>query len=499
VDYGSCLEKYAQHAVTTREHTDLAHGMLGLREVLFQSLAAMAPGGALAVSIAVAATYAGGALPVAVIAGLLPCLTVAMAIGQLSKHLASAGSIYTYPARALHPNLGFLVGWGYALAAAAWCPAVALMTSFQIAGLMTHGQSVEFKLVWTTSFCVTCLVILLLGYRGVGLSARTGTVLGTVEITIFVILSASMIVAAGTGNTAAPFSLALANVNGYQGVSGIIVAAVFTVQAFVGFEAAAPLAEEAREPRRTIMLATLFACIGLGLFYVLVTYAAIVLRGPGDFSTFGASLDQGNPWIGLAQRVWGAGWIVVFLAVLSSNFGAQNAFANAASRTWYAMARIRLLPRGLERTHPRWRSPHIAVFVQFVFTLVAGGAVGLLFGPVDGSVLLATLCTAIPLAVYILINISCVAYYWRHRRDEFNWLLHGFIPITGAVLLVPILMTALGVGGSLLRFVAPLPHPISLTGPILVVWYSGGLIYLAYLRRHFPERLQRTSEIFGEQ
>jgi amino acid transporter len=484
--------------VTTRERSGLAHRTLGLREVLFQSLAAMAPGGALAVSIAVAATFAGGALPVAVIAGFLPCITVAMAIGQLSKHLASAGSIYTYPARALHPNLGFLVGWGYALAAASWCPAVALMTSFQIAGLMTHGQGAEFTLVWTISFCVTCLVIVLLGYRGIGLSARTGTALGTIEIAIFVALSTSMIVAAGQVNTAAPFSLTLANVNGYQGVSGIIVAAVFTVQAFVGFEAAAPLAEEAVEPKRTIMRATLFACIGVGLFYVLATYAAVVFRGPGDFSTFGASLDQGNPWIGLAQRVWGAGWTVVFLAVLSSNFGAQNAFSNAASRTWYAMARIRLLPRALERTHPRWRSPHIAVFAQFVFTLLAGGAVGLLFGPVDGSVLLATMCTAIPLAVYILINISCMAYYWRYKRDEFNWLLHGVIPIAGAVLLVPILMAALGVGGSLLRFIAPLPHPISLSGPVLLAWYSAGLVYLMYLRRRFPERLQRTGEIFGE-
>jgi amino acid transporter len=459
-------------------------------------MAAMAPGGALAVSIAVAATYANGALPLAVIIGFLPCLTVAISIGQLSKHLASAGSIYTYPARALHPVLGFLVGWGYALAAAAWCPAVALMTSFQIAGLVAHGQVTKFQLTWTTFFCVACLAILFLGYRGVGLSAKTGTALGTIEIAIFLLLSVSMIIAAGRGNTSAPFSLAFATVKGYEGITGVIVAAVFTVQAFVGFEAAAPLAEEAVNPRRTIMLGTVMACIGVGLFYVINSYAAIALRGAASFSTFGESLDQGNPWLILAQRVWGAGWIVVFLAVLSSNFGAQNAFSNAASRTWFAMARIGLLPRGLQRTHPRWRSPHIAVFVQFIFTLVVGGSVGLLLGPVDGSVLLATLCTVIPLAVYILINISCMAYYWRQQRSQFNWLLHGIIPVVGAILLVPILMTALGVGGSLLQFVAPLPYPINLSGRILLVWYSGGLIYLAYMRRHFPERLQRTAEIY---
>lgn len=74
---------------------------------------------------------------------------------------------------------------------------------------------------------------------------------------------------------------------------------------------------------------------------------------------------------------------------------------------------------------------------------------------------------------------------------------NGNIPVAGAILLVPILMAALGVGGSLLRFVAPLPYPIKLTGPILIAWYFGGLIYLAYLRHHFPERLQRTTEIFS--
>lgn len=411
--------------MSIQEDKGLAHRTLGLREVMFQSMAAMAPGGALAVSIAVASTYAGGALPLAVIAGFLPCLTVAISIGQLSKHLASAGSIYTYPARALHPVFGFLVAWGYALSAAAWCPAVALMTSFQIAGLVAHGQIAKFQLIWTICFCVTSLVIVSLGYRGVGLSAKTGTALGTIEIAIFLILSASLIVAAGRGNTWAPFSLAFATVKGYQGISGIIVAAVFTVQAFVGFEAAAPLAEEAVNPRRTIMLGTVMACIGVGLLYVATSYAAVVLRGPANFSTFGESLDLGNPWIALAQRVWGAGWIVVFLAVLTSNLGGQNAFSNAASRTWFAMARIGLLPRGLARTHHRWRSPHIAVFVQFVFTLVAGGTAGLMFGPVDGSVLLATLCTVIPLAVYILINLSCMAYYWRQQRKQFNWLLHG--------------------------------------------------------------------------
>ena len=77
--------------------TTLARGAIGLREVLFQSVTSMAPAGAVALSIAAGATYAGGALPLSVLA-LVGCLLAASSIGQLAKHLPSAGSIYTYPA-----------------------------------------------------------------------------------------------------------------------------------------------------------------------------------------------------------------------------------------------------------------------------------------------------------------------------------------------------------------------------------------------------------------
>ena len=70
----------------------------------------MAPAGAVALSIAAGATYAGGALPLAVLMALVACMLVAISIGQLAKYLPSAGSIYTYPAEAIHPALGFLVG-----------------------------------------------------------------------------------------------------------------------------------------------------------------------------------------------------------------------------------------------------------------------------------------------------------------------------------------------------------------------------------------------------
>lgn len=87
----------------------LARDAIGLREVLFQSITHMAPAAAVAFSIIVGAGFAGGALPLAVVLALVACLSVAFCIGELARHLPSAGGMYTYVARGLHPSAGFLV------------------------------------------------------------------------------------------------------------------------------------------------------------------------------------------------------------------------------------------------------------------------------------------------------------------------------------------------------------------------------------------------------
>jgi amino acid transporter len=84
----------------------LARGAIGLREVLFQSITHMAPAAAVAITIVIGANFAGGAEPLSVIFALVGCLLVAISIGQLAKHLPSAGGFYTYTARGLHPTVG---------------------------------------------------------------------------------------------------------------------------------------------------------------------------------------------------------------------------------------------------------------------------------------------------------------------------------------------------------------------------------------------------------
>jgi amino acid transporter len=478
--------------------TTLARGAIGLREVLFQSVTSMAPAGAVALSIAAGATYAGGALPLAVLLALVACLLVASSIGQLAKHLPSAGSIYTYPAEAIHPALGFLVGWGYSLVEALIGPITMILCGYLIGSVCNSEFGWPFTTTWVIFMIVATVLIAALNYRGIKVSARAGTILGTFEIGVFLVLAVWLIVKAGSHNTGSVFTLHYATVKGYKGFSGIAAGSIYTILAFIGFEASAPLAEEARNPRRTIQVAVVASCLVIGLFYVLTTYAGDVFFGPDKYVSFGA-LGGGSPWIQLARDVWGVGWVVAFFAILNSTFANGNAGTLATTRTWFAMSRIGLLPSPLARLHPKYRSPAVGVLVQAVVTLAIGLPIGIHFGPTTAFVFLATILTGIMIAIYMVFNLSCILFYLRRRRSEFNWLLHLVIPVLGIAAFIPAWLTALGLGSSFLKFVTPLSYPSSETGLAIGIWYIIGLIVLAYLYTRHPERLPEMKRVFADE
>lgn len=473
--------------------TALAREAIGLREVLFQSITHMAPAAAVAFSIIVGANFAGGALPLSVVIALVACLCVAWCIGELARHLPSAGGMYTYVARGLHPSVGFLVAWGYALVEPLVAPLLFLIFGIVMAGTLNaeFGWSADLWWVWVI---VAAAIVLALGYFGIRISARTGTILGLFEIAVFGLVSLWLI-AKAKDNTLAVFGTKFANVKGFTGFSGVVAGSVYSILAFIGFEAAAPLAEEARDPKRTIRQAVIYSCIGIGLFYVFTTYAATVYFGPekmGGFAAFGG----GNPWDGLARAVWGAGWVLVFLAIVNSAIANANAGANATTRTWYAMARIRLLPPALAAVHPKYKSPHIAVLLQFVVSIVAGLALGFAFDPLPAFGFIATIAVAVVVLIYMLVNLACIVFYRRERPQEFSVFKHFVVPVVGIVVFIPAWLTAVGIPA--FSFISRLSYPLSWAGIVVAAWYVLGVIYLLYLQARAPERVRDTARVFEE-
>jgi hypothetical protein len=98
----------------------------------------------------------------------------------------------------------------------------------------------------------------------------------------------------------------------------------------------------------------------------------------------------------------------------------------------------------------------------------------------------------------MVFNLSCIFFYLRRQRSEFNIALHLVIPVLGILAFIPAWLTALGIGSSFLKFVTPLSYPSSLTGPIIGIWFVIGLVVLAYLYARHPERLPEMKRVFAD-
>jgi amino acid transporter len=454
----------------------------------------MAPAAAVAFSIVGGFGFAGGSTALAVLIAIVACLFVAISIGQLAKHLPSAGSFYTYVSQGIHPSIGFLVGWIYAFIEPLVAPLLYLNLGFVAADFFHREPPHLAADLWWPWILIGAAIIWFLGYRGIRVSAATGTVLGLFEIGVFTVL-AIFLIAQADHNTLSVFTTKFADNPDFKGFSGLFAASVFTVLAFIGFEAAAPLAEEAKDPRRTIGRAVVLSCLLVGLYYVLTTYAATAFNGPGNMLNFKA----GTGWENLGRAAWGSAWVFVFLAIVNSTIANSNAGSNAATRTWFSMGRVRLLPRALASVHPRFRSPHVAVWLQLLVGLIVPFWLGFQFDPVTAFFLVATLFVVLFVPVYMLINLSCIAYYWRYQRAEFNWFLHGLIPLAGVAAFFPAFFAGAGIEFPGFRFIAPLTYPLNRAGLAAGIWLVLGVVYLVWLYTRDPQRVRDTGKVFLEE
>ncbi|WDO09801.1 APC family permease [Streptomyces murinus] len=472
----------------------LRRDAIGLREVLFQSITAMAPAAAVAASIPAGAAFAGGSLPLAVLVALMACLFTASCVAELARELPAAGSVATYAARGLHPAVGFLVGWGYVFVEMLVPPLLLLQLGFTVAGtLHDEWPSYPAELWWPYSLAGAA-VIAVAGYLGVRASARFGTVLGAFEVLVLLVFAALLIGRAGGANTLSVFGTSH-TAAGHSGIGGVFAGSVYTVLAFAGFEAAAPLAEETREPRRTMHRAVLGAALGIGLFYVVTTYAMTVYFGPDRFAAFGAS---GNAsWEGVARASFGFFWVLLFLAVVNSTIANANACANVSTRTAFALARIRVLPGVLATLHPRHRSPVAGIAVQTVVAVAAVLGPGLGYGPETAFLLLATVIVTVVIGVYIVVNLACAGHFIRVGGNALKPIRHLLFPVLGIAAFVPALLTAAGL--PVFDFVTELTPPVSYAGPIVGVWMAAGVVVLLVLTRRHPERIAETARVHIEE
>jgi amino acid transporter len=276
---------------------------------------------------------------------------------------------------------------------------------------------------------------------------------------------------------------------------------VYTVLAFIGFEASLPLAEETKDPRRTIPRAVILSCVLIGVFYLICYYAAMVYFGPNvaaDSKIGFFAFNGGDPWDGLAAKVWGPVSILVLLAIINSAFANSSAGANAASRVGFALGRVGILPRALAQIHPRYKTPYIAVHVQGALGIVLAIVLGFaLSSPLNAFALLGTIATLIIVLIYILTNISNLVFYVREQRAELNVIWNVVVPVVGTLIFIPVLLAAFGIDFAGLG-ISALTAPANAAPWVVLAWLVLGVIVFIGLSVRSPGRIQETATTFVE-
>ncbi len=471
---------------TTAAGQGLRRNAVGLREVLFQSITDMAPGAAIAASIPAGVAFAGGALPLAVLFALVASLFTAWTISQLAKEIPAAGSLATYAARGLHPAAGFLVAWAYVMVGWLIAPLVLLQLGFTTAATLNTEFGWPANLWWPWAI-LGMLIVFAVGYFGIRTSARMGTILGVFEIAVFTVMAVLLVIHAGGHNTASVFTTKYTPPGQFHGLSGVIAGSVFTTLAFLGFESAAPLAEEARNPRRTVQLAVLLSTLLIGALYVFTTYAMDVAFGPSRFASFTTGTGAAS-WEGVARALYGLFWILVFFAIINSTLANSNAGVNVASRTSFAMGRIRAFPSLFARVSERHRSPVVAISIGTVISLAIMLGLGFRYSPTTAFGMIGTALVILLVGIYLVVDVACIGYFAR-RGHGFKLVSHLLVPILGIAAFIPAWLAGAGIKAPGLSFIAPLTAPYSYMGPAAAIWMILGIIYLLFLHALAPRRV----------
>ena len=480
----------------------LERNAIGLTEVLFQSITFMAPAVAVALSIGFATTYALGITPLAVLIALIAVLFTAFSMGELARHLPSAGGMYTYVGRGLGSFAGWVLAWTFLLASIVVPSVLFAAFGFFGASLITELTGYEQEYLWVPLTLICAGIVWWLTYRGISISTRVGVALGLIEIGIMVFVSALLVINAGSRNTVSVF------VPGEAGIQPALQGMVFCLLAFVGFEAAAPLAEETRDPKRNTRLAIIYSAILIGIFYVFCYYAATVYFGPDKMADF-ISANDSNPWGGMAEQVLpGIGSYLVTIAILNSCLANANSGANASTRSVFALGRSRLLPAAFGTVHPTHRTPTTAIHLQAIVGIIIAVGLSLVLanqypdtpGPLNTYF---TIGYAIGLSfagMYMAVNLATIGYFWREQRAEFNWFKHLVVPIIGFILMIPAFLGV--VGGVTVPIInlelAPLVPPYSYVPWLVGIWVLVGIVIGLYLWASEREKLRSVREAMGE-
>jgi len=415
---------------------------VGLGGVLFLTVTGSAPISAMLFNTPIMVGFGNGVgAPAAFIFAAIVLVIFSVGYVAMARKKTAAGGFYSYISHGLGRELGIGTGYGsllaYSVFEASLCGGFAYFL-----GLKLSSYGVNISWPWLALGMVALISVLT--FFDIRLSSGLLAIGLISEVVILIIFDIFMF-AHGNVNFAAinpANAFKTFTPTGGLAAGAVGVGLFFAFWSWVGFEMAPNYGEESRDPKRIVPRALYISVIGLGIFYTLTSWAPL-----GGYPTTHAAIHQAqtNPagyYLQPANQYAGH-WVAVLLSwlIITGSFACGMAFHNTTARYFYSLGREGLLPKPLGRTHPRWRSPHIASIVQ---SFIAAGIV-ILFAVVTGTDnptqqaylqlygLMAVMGVIIILSVQALVSLAILVYYFRFHRDEVHWWKTGLAPLIALV------------------------------------------------------------------
>ncbi|MGH6907655.1 MAG: APC family permease, partial [Aestuariivirga sp.] len=316
--------------------------------------------------------------PAAFLLATLVLTIFSVGYAAMAARVSSVGGFYSFISQGLGREVGMSAGISSLACYSVFeASLTGLFAFFGNQWLQTH---LGINVPWLVLALLMIALTGVLSYRDVKLSAQilgVALILEIIILTIFVFGVAS----ASTGTSFTGEALNVFNVTipvAAQQVGAVAIpagaAAVGIFMAFwswVGFEMAPNYAEESRDPKHIIPRSLYISVIGLGVFYVIVSWCAVSAYPTEGDMLAKAFADSGNFYLTpLEQFVGGWAYELLGILILTSSFACGTCFHNTAARYMYSLGREGILPQLLGGTHKSFRSPHTASVVQTVLAAV---------------------------------------------------------------------------------------------------------------------------------
>ncbi len=442
----------------------LRRGALGLRHAVVISVAVMSPAASIFFNTIPQAGYVGAAIPLCYVIGFIVALLMANQYSEMSRELPSSGSAYTFVVEGLGPRWGFLVGWIGLIAIALGVPYSFVLMSANLQTLVDRWFGIN--LHWSFWFVVAIGIVFAICYIGIRQSLSVDLTLLTFEMGVCLVLALIVLFHVGSqgGLSGQPFTLDQLPQN-----SNLTAGIILAVLSFIGFETAAALGEETRNPHRNIPRAVFGSMLVVGLFYVLMAYVATVGYGIDKMATGYA--NDNAPFDTISRALSGNTLTVLIdLAGVLSFFGAALAIINGGARIIYTVGCDGLFPRWTTRLHARRQTPVGAISALCVFGLASGIALGAALEPINAFAFLGVLDALFILLIYLLVNIACFRFFRRKRPARFKLVRHGIFPALSTLFIGAIFLAL---------FASPGDFPLSIVPAIVGGWVilGGGILF----------------------